>query len=121
MKNIFLNKISITDEVLNYFNILDDSKFDNANQFLKSLKSYYKGFNITLNDIKLMEYVILAMFNQNVKNNYEYLEDFLKIEKENKNDIAYYESQLKFCNFYIDYSGEKCDKKRVIDIFDKLI
>ena len=47
----FLNKLSITDELLNYFNILDDSKFDNINQFLKFLKNYYKEFNITLNDI----------------------------------------------------------------------
>ena len=36
----FLNKLSITDELLNYFNILDDSKFDNINQFLKFLKNY---------------------------------------------------------------------------------
>ena len=60
------------------------------------------------------------MFNQEIKNNYEYLEDFLRIEKESKNDMAYYESQLKYCNFYINYSGDKCDKEKVNDIFDKL-
>ena len=31
--------------------------------------------------------------------------------------MAYYESQLKYFYYYIEYSGEKCDKKKVNDIF----
>ena len=68
-----------------------------------------------------MEFVIFSKFKDEIINNYEKLDEFPEIKKENKNDMTYYESQLKYCYFYIEYSGENCDKTRVNDIFDKLI
>ena len=38
-----------------------------------------------------------------------------------KGDNAYFEVQLKYCNFYLKFSGEKCDKKRAKNIFENLI
>ena len=68
-----------------------------------------------------MECVILSMFNPEAKNDISFLDKFLEIKKRNENDKAYYESRLKYCNFYIEFSGEKCDKEKINNIFDKLI
>ena len=53
-----------------------------------------------------------------LKKNIKLLDDFLKIKKGNK---AYYEAQLKYCNFYLFYSEEKSDKNKVKKIFENLI
>ena len=116
-----LNKINITNELEIYSNYLDESKFTNLGLFINFLKTHYSEFKITKNDISLMEFVISSIFNAEVKNDYQCLDSFLEIKKENNDDMAYYEAQLKYCNFYIEYSGDKCDKKKVNDIFDKLI
>ena len=34
---------------------------------------------------------------------------------------AYYEGQLKFCNFYLKLAGDGCDKEKVEEIFNSLI
>lgn len=120
-QNYILHKINITYELQIYFDYLDNSKFSNVSKFLDFLKTNNTKFNIKQNDIKLIEKVILCMFDEDAKNDYSSLDYLLQIEKENEDDMAYYESQLKYCNFYIEYSGEKCDKKKVNDIFDKLI
>ena len=117
-----LNKINVTNEINTYFDYLDDSKFITLSKFIEFLKSNNKVFKVSNNDIDLMQYIIVSNFNSEVKENFESLDDFLKLEKiENSNNNAYYEAQLKYCNFYIDFSGEKCDKNKVTKIFDKLI
>ncbi len=116
-----LNKINITNELEMYFKYLDDNKFTTIGLFINFLKTHITEFKNTNNDISLMEYVISSNFNGDVKKDYQCLDSFLEIKKENNDDMAYYEAQLKYCNFYIEYSGDKCDKKKVNDIFDKLI
>ena len=120
-EDYILKNINITSELEIYFEYLDGNTFDNFDEFLKFLRNNHSIFNISLNDIKLMEFVIFSKYKNDIINNYEKLDEFLEIEKENKNDMAYYESQLKYCHFYIAYSGENCDKTKVNDIFDKLI
>ena len=117
-----LNRIDITNELRIYFNYLDESKFNNFSQFINYIRNNLNLFNIKYNDTLLMEAVIYNEFDINVKSNYNnYLNLFLKINKENNNDMAYYESQLKYCNFYYEFAGNNCNKKIVNDIFDKLI
>ena len=116
-----LNKINLTNELDTYFDILDERKFTNLGLPINFLKTHTTEFKITKNDISLMEYVISSMFKEEVRNDYQCLDSFLEIKKENNDDMAYYEAQLKYCNFYLEYSGDKCDKKKVNDIFDKLI
>ena len=43
-----------------------------------------------------------------IKENIEILNQLLEFQK---GDNAYYEAQLKYCNFYLEYSGDKFDKK----------
>jgi hypothetical protein len=115
-----LNKIDITGEINAYFDYLDDSKFSNLGNFIEFLKNNDKRFKVNINDINLMQYVIVSNFKSEVKENFECLNSFLELEKiENTNNNPYYEAQLKYCNFYIEFSGEKCDKEKVIKIFDK--
>ena len=107
-----LNKINLTNELETYFDILDERKFTNLGLFINFLKTHTTEFKITKNDISLMEYVISSMFREEVRNDYQCLDSFLEIKKENNDDMAYYEAQLKYCNFYLEYSGDKCDKKK---------
>ena len=120
-KYYIFNKINIIDELSFYFEYLDDNKFTTISKFFLFLRKNYNKFNITLNDIQLIEYVISSIFKLKEAYGIEVSESFLTIKKENKNDKAYYESQLKYCNFYIECSKENCDKNRVNKIFDKLI
>lgn len=46
------------------------------------------------------------------------IDDFLYFEK---GDNAYYEAQLKYCNFYLDFSEDKSEKEKIKKIFDQLI
>ena len=90
--NFYLfNKINITDQLQIYFDILDNSKFDKFNQFMLFLEYNYTDFNITLNDIKLINYTIVSMINPEIKKDFSCLNDFLTIERDNKYDKAYYE------------------------------
>ena len=115
------NKINITHELIIYFDYLDNSNLTTFNEFFVFINNNRDIFNVTYNDIYLMECVILSMFNPEAKNDISFLDKFLEIKKRNENDKAYYESRLKYCNFYIEFSGEKCDKDKVNNIFDKLI
>ena len=115
------NKHDITNEIEIYFKYLDNSKFTTLSKFLNFLTEHHTKFDITLNDIRLMDYVISSVFKEEVRKDYSCFDDFLKIKKEKQNVMAYYELQLKYCNFNIDFSGKKCDKNKINDIFDKLI
>ena len=117
-----LNSIDITNELRIYFNYLDESAFNNFSQFINYVRTNLLKFNITYNDTLLMENVIFSKFDINAKNNYDnYLNAFLEINKKYNNDMAYYESLLKYCNFYYEFAGNNCNKKIVKDIFEKLI
>ena len=37
-----------------------------------------------------------------------------------KGDNAYFEAQLKYCNFALDIFGDKCDKQKIQKIFENL-
>ena len=116
-----LNRINITNEIGIYFDYLDESKFNNFSKFINYIRTNLDKYNITYNDTLLMEAVIFSEFDINAKNYENYLNVFLEINKENNNDIAYYESLLKYCNFYYEFAGNNCNKKIIKDIFDKLI
>ena len=53
-----------------------------------------------------------------IVNNIKTLEEFLDFEK---GDNAYYEAQLKYCNFYLDFSQDKSEKDKIRNIFENLI
>ena len=99
-------------------------KYENSNsgvfdEFINFLKLHKYEFNITTNDIILMKWVIYGHFAYDPsKRNIEIIDNLLNIEK---GDNAYYEAQLKYCNFYLKYSGENCDKQKINNIFDNLI
>lgn len=94
-----LNKINLTNELDTYFDILDERKFTNLGLFINFLKAHTTEFKITKNDISLMEYVIISMFKEEVRNDYQCLDSFLEIKKENKDDMAYYEDNLNIVIF----------------------
>lgn len=98
-------------------------KYENSNsgvfdEFINFLKLHKYEFNITTNDIILMKWVIYGNFAYNATKNIKIIDNLLNIEK---GDNAYYEAQLKYCNFYLKYSGENCDKQKINNIFDNLI
>ena len=51
-------------------------------------------------------------------NNIGNLFKFLDLEKD---DDAYYEAQLKYCNFYLEYFKNNCDKSKIKEIYENLI
>ena len=113
-----LNKIDVTNEIS-----MINEKYENSNsgvfdEFINFLKLHKYEFNITTNDIILMKWVIYGHFAYNATKNIEIIDNLLNIEK---GDNAYYEAQLKYCNFYLKYSGENCDKQKINNIFDNLI
>ena len=119
--NYFIfNKINITYEIAVYLDNEDPSfsKFDNFMQMLEINQSTY---NLSINNIKLMKLVFKTYFDSSTYiNSIGNLNDFLSLEKE-KGDEAYYESQLKFCNFSLDYFKNSCDKGKIKEIFNNLI
>jgi hypothetical protein len=83
------------------------------------LKENYHKFHLTKSDIDLMIYVFKSCFEgKKIIENNKSLKVFLNIEKGSQ---AYYEAQLKYCNFSLQYLGEKCNKKEMKIIFDSLI
>ena len=108
-----LNKINLLYEIgiYNDLNIFDS--------FIIFLKENNHKFHLTTSDIDLMNYVYKSCFEGNkiIENN-QSLKVFLNIEKGTQ---TYYEAQLKYCNFSLQYLGEKCNKKEMKLIFDSLI
>lgn len=66
-----------------------------------------------------MQYVLKAYFcSDSFKENISGLDLFLGFQP---GDNAYYEAQLKYCNFYLELSGVNSDKPKIKKIFDNLI
>ena len=113
-----LNKINISYEIADYLDN-NDQNFSNFNNFMSNLEENNQDYNLTKNDIKLMKTVFSAYFDSSLyKYNSDNLNEFLNFEKD---DTAYHEARLKFCNFYLEYYGSICDKKKVEEIYDSLI
>ena len=113
-----LNKIDVCYEIALCLDT-EDSNLDKFYKFLDFLEKYKDLFHLSLNDILLMKYVINAVFFEDkIKNNMEVLDNFLNFIK---GDDAYYEGQLKYCNFYIKFSEKECDKEKINDIFNNLV
>ena len=83
------------------------------------MKNNKDQFHVTKNEIELMSCMLLCYFcPDDIKKDIEIIKSLLEFEK---GDNAYYEAQLKYCNFYLKYSGDKCDKNKIKNIFDNLI
>ena len=105
-----LNKINISYEIADYLDN-NDQNFSNFNNFMSNLEENNQDYNLTKNDIKLMKTVFSAYFDSSLyKYNSDNLNEFLNFEKD---DTAYHEARLKFCNFYLEYYGSTCDKKKL--------
>ena len=113
-----LNKIDVVYEIALCLDE-EDSNLDKFNKFLEFLEKYKDLFHLSLNDILLMNYVINAVFHEDkIKNNITDLDNFLNLIK---GDDAYYEGQLKYCNFYLKFAEEEYDKEEIKNIFDNLV
>ena len=114
-----LNKIDVTYELAIILDKYENNKYEIFDKFMDFLEKNKSQFNVTSNDIMLMKSVFKGYFSSDlIKKNIEVIDSLLEFEK---GDNAYYEAQLKYCNFYLECSGEKCDKKKVKNIFDNLI
>ena len=114
-----LNKIDATNEIDILLDKYEDSKYIIFDKFMDFLKTKKKEFNITNNDIKLMINVFKSYFSYDlIIKDLDCINEFLNFEKGNN---TYFEAQLKYCNFYLKYSGEKCDKIKIKNIFENLI
>ena len=114
-----LNKINVAKELSLILEKYENNSYDIFDKFMDFLLMNNSQYNITTNDIKLMRSIFKCYFSSNfIKNNIESINELLEFEK---GDIAYYEAQLKYCNFYLQYSGDNCDKEKIKNIFDNLI
>ena len=114
-----LNKIDVTKELNIIFNNFENHRYDKFDKFMDFLEIYHTEFNITLDDIQLIKYIIKDYFSSdNIKNNINNLNHLLNFTKGTK---TYFEAQLKYSNFYLKYSGENCDKNKIKNIFDNLV
>ena len=114
-----LNKIEVTYELAQLLDSFDRSEFVISDKFFNFLRNNRNQFHLTKNDIELMQNVLKSYFNSDsIKENIEILDSLLEFET---GDNAYYEAQLKYCNFYLKYSGDNNDIKNINDIFNNLI
>ena len=114
-----LNKINVAYELSLILEKYENNSYDIFDKFMNFLLINNSQYNITTNDIKLMRSIFKCYFSSNlIQNNIESINELLEFEK---GDNAYYEAQLKYCNFYLKYSGDKCDKEKIKNIFDNLI
>ena len=114
-----LNKIDVSSEIFMLHQKFENSKYEIFDKFMDFLKINQKQFKVTASDIKLMKNVLKIYFSddfyrQNI-NKLNVLLDF------DMTDYTNFEAKLKYCNFYLDYSGNNCDKKKIENIFDNLI
>ena len=113
------NKSDIIDEIWNILEKTENSNSAIFDEFMDFLSDYKDQFHLSNNDIKLMRCVIKNKFcSDSIKEKIGILDEFLNFEK---GDTAYYEAQLKYCNFYLNSSGDKYDKIKIKNIFDNLI
>ena len=117
-----LNKIDITYELVLLLDYNENGYLNLLEQFMDFLNLHKEQFNITSNDIKLMTLFFKRFFDQMntsvIEKDINCIDCFLEFEK---GDTAYFEAKLKYCYFYLEYSGEKCDKNKIKDIFDDLM
>ena len=114
-----LNKIDVTEELNLFLEKFENLKFHTFDKFIDFLLNNKSLFNLTSNDINLMKYVLKSAFSYDlIKENIESIDCYLDLEK---GDQAYFEAQLKSCNFYLEHCGDKCDKKKIKNIFQNLI
>ena len=116
---LLLNKIDVVNELSIIIEKLENNNFEIFDKFIDFLEINKSQFNITKNDIKLMKCVIkFYLNNEAIDNDIKILNEFLDFEK---GDNAYYEAQLKYCNFYLDFSEDKSEKEKIKNIFENLI
>lgn len=114
-----LNKINVMYELAIILEKIENNKYIIFDKFMDFLSQYNNDFNLTTNDIKLMKCVFKGNFSPDlIKEDISSIDEMLDFQK---GDKAYYEAQLKYCNFYLEYSGENCDKGKIKDIFDNLV
>ena len=114
-----LNKIDMPYEIALILDNYDNEELEILDKFMDFLELNKNKFNITSEDISLMKFVLKGFFKSNlIKQDIGILDKLLKFKKVGN---AYYEAQLKYCNFYLDFSGEKCDKEKIRNIFNNLI
>ena len=90
----------------------DNCSLDNTVKFLDFLRANKNQFKVTNNDLDLIINSLGCYLDPGtIKEKMDLLNYFLKSDE--SRDNGYYESRLKYCNFYIDYSGDKCDKKKL--------
>ena len=110
-------------DVVNELNILSDkyNLYETFDKFMNFIKDNKNVFNVTLNDIQLMTFVYKNYFNSYlIRADNTILDKILKLQKEDGQN-AYFEGRLKYCNFYLRYSGKNINKQKIKDIFDNLI
>ena len=114
-KSFFLlNKIDVTSELNMILENFENNKFIVFGEFIEFLEKNLKELNATKNDLKLMKLVFVGYFAQDT--------DFINslLNELDKGDNAYFEAQLKYCNFALDIFGDKCDKQKIQKIFENL-
>ena len=118
---LLLNKIDAYEELRLSLYHFDNISLDNTVKFLRFLKTNKSQFKVTNNDIELIESCLGSYLDSTtIKQKINLLDDFFLKSNESR-DNGYYEKRLKYCNFYKDYSGDKCDKNKIIKIYDSLI
>ena len=120
-----LNKIDVAKQLEILLDKFENNKCDIFDKFMIFLKNNKKVFNLTLNDILLISSVFKSYFSsesiiEEEEHNNNLLEDFLKFKKED-GESAYFEAQLKYCNFALEYYEVSIDKEKIKNIFKNLI
>ena len=121
-KNYYLlSKIDVVKELDTLFDKLENNIYDIFDKFMNFLKNNNKVFNLTLNDILLMSSVFKNYLSlTSIIDDNNSLEDFLELKKED-GENAYFEAQLKYCNFSLEYYEYSIDKEKIKNIFKNLI
>ena len=116
-----LSKIDVTNELDILLDKYENNEYEIFNKFIDFLKNYNNELNLTLNDIDLICLVFKNYFSSDlIKEDATKLDAFLKLKKED-GENAYFEAQLKYCNFSLEYIEENIDKEKIKTIFDNLI
>ena len=113
------NKIDVSSEIFMLLQKFENSKYEIFDKFMDFLEINQKQFKVTSSDIKLMKNVLKICFsNDFYRQNINKLNVLLDFDM---TDYTNFEAKLKYCNFYLDYSGNNCDKQKIENIFDNLI
>ena len=114
-----LNKVNVSYELALLKEEFDNCGVNIYDDYFDFLENNKNHFHLTKNDIKLMKSIFIIYFSSDlIEKNKLNLNILFQFEIK---DNAYYEAHLKYCNFYLKYSGDKCDKEKINNIFDNLI